>query len=383
MENPLRVLVVAPLGVGGVTNMMVNIQKRIDRTKVNFDYLTFHDRKEPMEDIVCSLGSKKIVASVDNIKIKPLRRIARMYMIAKVCKDNNIEVMHYNADGPIDMTNIIAAKRGGVKYITIHSHNASAGNAGKLIEVFGCLLRPLIPRYCNSFWGCSDLAARFLLPKSIIDREEYTVVPNGIDLDKYDYNELVRTNKRAEMGLQEKLVIGHAGRFCNQKNQDFLIDVFDQIHKKNDKAVLILFGVGEMLDKIKSKVQTLGLNDCVTFMGASDEMHVMWQVIDLFVMPSLHEGLPVTGIEAQASGVKCFFSSEITREVDVSGNSTFIGLDKSADEWANTVLQYSEYNRKSGVTSLREARYDIRDTAKFVEEHYINVGKCIVEDIDD
>ena len=110
----------SPLGVGGVTNMMIHIQEHLDRSKINFDYLVFHDRHEPMEDKVLSLGSKKYVASADNVKFRPFRRIWRINEIRKVCKRNHIKILHYNADCAADMTNIIGAKLGGVQYITIH-----------------------------------------------------------------------------------------------------------------------------------------------------------------------------------------------------------------------------------------------------------------------
>lgn len=126
-KEPVRVLVTAPLGVGGVTNMMINIQSHLDRSKVNFDYLVFHDRKEALEDKVASMGSRKLIASVDHISVRPLRRLLRINEIRKVCKENKIQILHYNADSAADVTNILGAKLGGVKYVTIHSHNAGFG----------------------------------------------------------------------------------------------------------------------------------------------------------------------------------------------------------------------------------------------------------------
>ena len=170
MNNEVvRVLVTSPLGVGGVTNMMIHIQEHLDKSKINFDYLVFHDRHEPMEDKVLSLGSKKYVASADNVKFRPFRRIWRINEIRKVCKRNHIKILHYNADCAADMTNIIGAKLGGVQYITIHSHNAGFGAAGNGIRFMSKILKPLIPLFCDNFYGCSELAARFLFPRSIIE----------------------------------------------------------------------------------------------------------------------------------------------------------------------------------------------------------------------
>ena len=133
-ETPVKILITAPLGVGGISNMMINIQKHLDRDKINFDYLVFHDRKEAMEDVVLNMGSNKYIASVDDVKFGFCRRILRINKIRKVCKSNDIKILHYNADSPADLTNILGAKLGGVKFVTIHSHNAGYGTAGKGIK---------------------------------------------------------------------------------------------------------------------------------------------------------------------------------------------------------------------------------------------------------
>ena len=276
-KEPVRVLVTAPLGVGGVTNMMINIQSHLDRSKVNFDYLVFHDRKEALEDKVASMGSRKLIASVDHISVRPLRRLLRINEIRKVCKENKIQILHYNADSAADVTNILGAKLGGVKYVTIHSHNAGFGTAGKGVRMVSKLLQPFIPALCNNYWGCSDLAARFLFPKSIIEAGNYAVLPNGIELEKYDYNEAVRKEMRTKLGLEDRFVVGHAGRFSDQKNHTFLLDIFKDIARKNDKAVLLLFGVGELVEPMKEKAKRLGIQERVIFYGASSEMEKMYQ----------------------------------------------------------------------------------------------------------
>lgn len=373
-DRAVRVVVTAPLGVGGVTNMMINIQSHMDRTKVNFDYLVYHDRKEPLEGRIFAMGSKKLIASVDNVSIRPLRRILRINEIRKICKKNNVKILHYNADSAADMTNIIGAKLGGVKYITIHSHNAGFGKVGIGIKLVSALLKPLIPLMCDNYWACSDLAARFLFPKSIIKGKKYTVLPNGIELDKYDFNPAVRNAMRKRLHLDGKYVVGHAGRFTDQKNHSFLLDVFKKIHDNNSNTVLLLFGVGELMESMKQKAAKLGIEDAVIFYGASDEMPKMWQVMDVFVMPSLHEGLPVTGIEAQACGLPCVFADTITREVDVTGKSEFLSLNDSPEIWADHVLKHESDIRESGVTVLREAHYDIQQTTDMVSELYLNVA---------
>ena len=376
-DMAVRIVVTAPLGVGGVTNMMINIQAHIDRSKVNFDYLVYHNRKEPLEEKVFDMGSKKLVTSVDNVPVRPLRRILRMNEIRKVCKKNHVKILHYNADSAADMTNIIGAKLGGVKYITIHSHNAGFGTAGIGIKLVSALLKPLIPLICDNYWACSDLAAKFLFPKSVIKTGNYEVIPNGIELDKYAYNSVVRKAIRKKLGVENKFVIGHVGRFSAQKNHTFLIDIFNKVYQKDTNTVLLLLGVGELMETIKTKAKDLGIENKIIFYGVSNEMEKMWQAMDIFVMPSLHEGLPVTGVEAQASGLPCIFSDTITREIDVTGKSEFLPLDGTIEAWVDCILKHKADKRESGVMALRNAHYDIQQTADTVSERYLNVAKYL------
>lgn len=376
-NEPVRILVSAPLGIGGVTNMMINIQSHMDRSKLNFDYLTYHDRKEDSEDLVTALGSHKLVASADYIPVKPLRRLVRINEIRKVCKKNNVKILHYNADSAADVTNILGAKLGGVKYITIHSHNAGYGTSGKGIKITSRLLKPLIPLLCDNYWGCSDLAAKFLFPKSIINSGNYSVLPNGIELERYDYNPSVRKEIRKQLGITNQFVVGHAGRFSDQKNHTFILDIFRKVYEKNPKAVLLLFGIGELLEPMKEKAKYLGINECTIFYGASNEMYKMWQAMDVFLMPSLHEGLPVTGIEAQASGLPCIFSDTITKEVDIIGKSEFLSLSDLPEVWADHILKHEKDVRESGVPALKNAHYDIQQTTEKVMELYRKVAKNI------
>lgn len=374
-NNPVRVLVVAPLGVGGITGMMINIQKHLDRSRLNFDYLVFHDRKEPSEDAVVEMGSSKLIASADSIPFRPLRGIIRVRKIQKVCKDNDVLILHYNSSRPADLMNIIAAKFGGVKHVTIHSHNSGFGTAGRGIRMVSKLSKPFLPFFCDTYYGCSDSAAKFLFPKRIIESRNYTVLPNGIELKKYDFNKKAREEVRKELGLQNRYVIGHAGRFADQKNHTFLLDIFQQIHEKDSDAVLLLCGTGELAEPMKQKAKQLGIYGSVIFYGVSHEMHRMWQAMDVLVMPSLHEGLPVTGIEAQASGLPCIFADTITKEVDVTGKSEFLPLSEPAEVWADHILAHRNDVRVSGVQALRNAGYDIQQTADKISDLYLSIAE--------
>ena len=292
MNQAKHILVTAPLGVGGITSMMINIQKNIDREKINFDYLVLHDRHEDLEDVVIKMGSQKLIASADEISNKWHRGFVRWYRLYRVFKDDDIKVLHLNGGPASDMTTVFIAKLAGVKHVTFHSHNA--GNAvyrNKISVAMSKIFKLFMPIFVDEFWACSSLAAQFSFPKSIVKNQKYKFIPNGIALEKFSYNVSLRKEMRKKLGVEDKFVIGHAGRFNIQKNHEYLIEMFSALHSKCPDTVLLLFGDGELYKKIQDKVKKMNLEDSVRFMGTTDEMPKMYQAIDVFVMPSFCEGL--------------------------------------------------------------------------------------------
>lgn len=376
-NNQKKIVVLAGLHFDGISSMMVNIQKNLDRDKVNFDYLVVHDEHAELDDTVMAMGSEKLSVASDDIGFKPLRRLVRMHRITKLCKKEKVRILHYNSSDTIDFTNMFAAKLGGVKHITLHSHDAGYWTNNIIMRMMFRFFRVLMPLVCDNYVGCSDLAARFMFPKSVIRKGNYTVLPNGIDLEKFGYREDVRAAVRKELGVEDLFVVGHAGRFMAQKNHAYLLDIFQKIHEKEPRSVLLLFGSGELMDSCKEKARALGIADAVRFMGGSPRMPEMWQAIDVFVMPSLHEGLPVVGVEAQAAGVPCIFSDEITPETNVTGEEIFLSLSDSPEKWADVTLSVREKPRESGVEKLRARRYDIRQTAETFENYYAELLKTV------
>lgn len=374
-KKPMRLLVHAPLGVGGVTNLMLDIQRNINREKINFDYLVFHDQVEPQEKTAFEMGSKKLIASADNVSFKPLRGLIRLFKIKKVCKKNEVKVFHFNGGAPLGFLTILAAKMGGVKWVTFHSHNGGMTHQGVLAKIISGICRPLLKFVVDDYWACSSIAAKFSFPSKVFKNNDYYFMPNAIQLDKYKYNQKDREIVKEELGLRNKFVIGHAGRFSYQKNHTFLIDIFEEIHKKDESAVLLLFGTGDLLEDIKNKVSQMGLKDSVRFFGLSDEMNKMYQGMDVFLMPSHFEGLPVTGVEAQASGLPIIFSDTITREVSVAPNVEYVSLNESTDVWADKVLKYKNTDRKDYCEELKKAGFAKEDMVEHFQSYYLNLGE--------
>lgn len=192
-------------------------------------------------------------------------------------------------------------------------------------------------------------------------------------MSKFKFQSEIREKIRKSLGVENDFVIGHAGRFSTQKNHIFLLKIFKYIYDIDADAVLILFGVGELLDDIKSEANCLGISDRIIFYGASSEMEKMYMAMDVFVMPSLHEGLPVTGIEAQASGLPCVFADTITREVDITSTSKFLSLNMDAAIWAKNIMECKGKERVDSLKLLKQEGYDIEDTAHMVENFYLKI----------
>jgi glycosyltransferase involved in cell wall biosynthesis len=177
-----------------------------------------------------------------------------------------------------------------------------------------------------------------------------------------------------ELNIIEKFVIIHIGRFEAQKNHTFLIDVFNSIQKRDNNSVLLLIGVGSLMDDIKERVRSYGLCECVKFLNNRDDIANLFQAADVLLLPSLYEGLPVVSIEAQASGIPCVLSDTITKESDITGNCIFQSLNSSPDDWADQVFLLKDYNRVSTINKIKRAGYDIHEQAMRLQDFYLNAN---------
>ena len=216
-----------------------------------------------------------------------------------------------------------------------------------------------------SIYGKEDYNALLELVRS-------TCAENGIEVERFRYNEEVRREVRRELNVEDKIVIGHAGRFMQQKNHMFLLDIFRKIHDRNPDTVLLLCGEGRLEEDIRRKVKELELEDHVRFLGVRPDMDRMYQGFDLFLLPSLWEGLPVVGIEAQTSGLPILMSDVITPEVEVTPCVKKLSLKTSPEVWAQTALDMiREHQRQDEYQRIVDAGFDIRETAKWWQNYYL------------
>lgn len=360
---PIRILqIVSSLNKGsGINNVIFNWHKNIDREKIQFDYLYFLDAPVSFEKEIKELGGQTYKLPCPSISCFYffIKSVINFFKIHKY-KTIHSHITHLN------FFYFPIAKFYGVKNIIFHAHVTKYSDHF-LNGIRNRLMTGLVKSFIKYKFACSDAAGKFWHKKN------YTVVNNGIDVARFKYNPDMRNKKRQELNVENKFVISNIGRFEKQKNHIFLIDVFKEIYKTNKNAVLILAGNGSMLQKIKEKVQKLNLSRAVNFLGVTKDIPSILQATDVLVMPSFYEGLPVIGIEAQASGVPCVFSDAITKEVMLLPQSRMISLNDGAEKWADEILEYDQFKREDVSGIIKQAGFDMKDIMLKVQEFYLKL----------
>lgn len=355
----IKVLQIIPsLNVGsGITRVVLNWNKNIDRKNFQFDYLYFTE-----SPINCKLEIEKMGGKCYKLPypsfLKPWTFIKAVKQFFKSYKYDTIHshVIH------LSFFFYPFAKFYGVKNIIHHSHNIKWSDKflnGLRNRFLFFWVRPCITKKL----ACSDLAGKFLFKK------DYIVINNGIDTDKFKFNQEIRNKIRKELNIENKFVIGHVGRFSHEKNHNFIIDVFNEVYKQDTNSILLLIGDGPLRKEIEQKVNKLNLTRTVVFAGIKNNAGVYYQTMDVFILPSFQEAFPVVAVEAQTSGLPCVFSDKMTNKVLLC-NSKQLSLNLSAKQWADEVVKYKMFIRKDESKTIISNGFDIKETAKQIEKLY-------------
>ena len=224
------------------------------------------------------------------------------------------------------------------------------------------------------FMACSVQAGIDRFGKDIVRQQNFKVINNGINVDKYKYSEEKHNELKKSFGMQNKIVFGHVGRFSQEKNHKFLIDLFYEIQKRMDEAILVLVGRGHLEKEIKEQVIVRGIENKVVFLGVRKDVPDLMNLFDAFIFPSLFEGFGIVGIEAQAAGLPCFFSEGIVKEAIVTKNVHVYPLELEASMWAENILkELEEFRRVDQCKAIQNAGFDIRHTSQELEKFYLAV----------
>ena len=350
----------------GLETMLMNYYRNIDREKIQFDFLTHRPNRSDYDDEIESLGGKVYYAP----RLYPQNYYAYFkYMKKFFAKHPEYQIVHSHIDS-MSYLPLLAAKKAGVPIRIAHSHNTSIDKDFKYILKQYYRLR--ITSAANYYCACGKEAGEFLFPG-----KDAKIIPNAIEVDKFVYNDEMRKLKRKKLGVENSFVIGHVGRLSYQKNHKFLIEIFSEIYKKNKNAVLLLIGVGEKEEEIKKQVHELGLDKEVKFLGNRSDVNELYQAMDIFVMPSFFEGIPVTGIEAQFSNLPCIFSDKVPKEVSFTNQCKFLSLDKSSKEWCDVILSTKVADRMNNEDVVNNSWYNIKNAKTILTEYYKECLKVI------
>ena len=345
--------------------MLMNYYRSMDKTQVQFDFLTHRPDKSDYDDEIMAMGGKIYYAP----RLYP-QNYPKYFRWMKQFFLNHPEykIIHSHIDA-MSYLPLKAAKKSGVPVRIAHSHNTAIDKDFKYI--LKNYFKARINSVTTNRLACGEAAGKF-----VFGEKEFLVIPNAVEAEKFYFDEKVREKKRSELGFTNEFVVGHIGRFSYQKNHKFLIQIFNELQKKDEKAVLMLIGVGEKEEEVRRQIRKLGIENRIKFLGNRSDVAELYQAMDVFVLPSLFEGIPVVGIEAQFSDLPCIFSDKTPREVKFNKKSRFIGLDKSPGYWADEILKTKELApRFSNREDIVNSKYDIKSAHTFLEEYYFHIHK--------
>ena len=351
MKKILIVFTTGFVPYGGLTSVMMNYYRAIDKNSLHFDFACTNIPPQSLLDEISLYGSyyKKLPQRKNIIKY--------FFCLKKLCVD--YEIIHVHGNSSTSVLELMAAKSAGVKKRIVHNHNSVTGH-----RIINKLLHPLFVKSYTTAVACSKLAGDWLFGEN-----KFIVLRNAIDIDKYIPKLEYRNLYRNQFGIKEdEIVIGHVGKMVVQKNHKFILSIFSEYHKQNSNSRLLLVGGGIELEKIKICAQTLNLQDYVIFTGLRTDIPELLSAMDIFLFPSLWEGLPLSAIEAQSSGLPVLLSDVISEEVLISKNCYSLSLSEDKESWAKFMYEsidimhrdkFVQLNKKS----LTEAGYNIEKEA--------------------
>ena len=367
----LRVLhSVSNMARAGIETMLMNYYREIDRSQIQFDFLANKPVPGEYDEEIRSMGGRVFVSP----GLNPLHYPQYKRFIAELLHSNpEIGILHAHNEA-MGYYALQSAKDAGLPVRIAHAHSTRIIRDYKYPLKLVC--KQLIPGAATDYWGCGRDAGIYYFGEKRWQASGF-VLRNAIDVSRFAFRQEIRDRLRQLHGLENCFVIGHVGRFNVAKNHSRLLDIFAEITKAVPEARLVLIGTGELEQSVKEKARDMGIQDKVLFLGQMPDVSEWYQAMDCFVLPSLFEGLPVVGIEAQAAGLPCFFSDRVTDEALLSPAARRVSLQAEDAEWAREILavRQSETDRSRGMDVVRQAGYDIHVEARKLQEIYLEMAE--------
>lgn len=372
-SQPIRVLqVIGSMNLGGAESMIMNLYRSIDRTKVQFDFLVHTEKEAVFDNEIRALGGR-----IYRVPKLTGRNVVEYYHTCCdfFSKHPEIKVLHGHI-GSSAYFYVKAAKKYGVSTI-VHSHSANIIKTPKDLA-FSVFSYPT--RFAaDELFGCSTEAGIRRFGKKAVERENYRNFPNAIDIDKYKFNEETRKDVRKELGIPDNFyLVGTVGRLIPEKNPLFVFEIFKRLASENDNVKCLWVGYGLEEPNFREKVKAAGLEKKIIMPGRRDDVNKLLQGMDAFILPSITEGLPVAGIEAQAAGLPCVFSDSVSHESAVCNLVSWKSIHESSSSWASDVLTLAqEYKgkRQTPIEDIKKHGYDIKTTSTWLTNYYLSKAK--------
>ena len=362
----LRIAVIAGvLHSGGKRNLIMEYYRHIDRTKVQYDFICDSDSNGIPEEEIKALGGRVY-------KVAPYKNlITHLKDTYKILKENKYEVMHA-FDNTLNIFPMFLGRIAGVK-VRI-SESISKGDKNEKKTLIKYALRPFSHWFANCYMANSIDCGIWQFGKKTYDKGEVSIFKTVINADTNAFDDKLRESTRKKFGWENKVIYGFIGRYVPQKNPLFLIDIFNEITKKQENATLVMIGFGELENEMHDRIQSYGITDRVMNLGRRDDINQFYNAFDTFLLPSLYAGMPVVGIEAQCAGLPIFFSKNITEETTASELAHYIGLEESPVIWADKIVKVVEDympKRRSYAAEVKINGFDSKSEALRMQSFYL------------
>lgn len=361
----MRILIINtnPFFYDGISNVIANLYKGIDKEGMQIDFLFVNNPPEGLKSTLLQGNNHiYIVPRTENTVIK------YMFSLYRLVKKNKYDLVHIHGNSHTVVVELLPISLAGCKNRFVHAHNTFCKH-----EKLHKMMTPLFNALCTGNLACGDKAGQFMYGK-----KQFQVIKNGIDTNKYRFSEEDRAVIRAKLGIENKKVIGHVGTLYNHhKNQSFLLDVLKRLLDIDCSYILVLVGDGQDKETLIEKAKSLNISDNVIFAGTADNVAPILSAMDMVVMPSHYEGLPLSLIEEQANGLSCIVSDVITTEVDVTGNIIFLSLNDSPLKWAERIRDSVVKNPEErtaesqrAIKCIEDSGYGIKSQANILKMLY-------------
>lgn len=371
MSEPIRILnLFTIMNRGGAETMVMNYYRAIDRSKIQFDFMVHRQERGAYDDEIEAMGGRIF-------RMCPIypQNLFRYQQMLKEFFDNHPEyqILHSHMS-ELGYFAFKEAINHNVPVRICHAHSSPNFKIESFKEKLKVLPREILARgmrkLSTDFFVCSRIAGDWLFGKK--NENKFIMMNNAVNASSFAYDKKTADKIKSEMKWKDKIVVGHVGRLIIPKNHTFLIDIFQQFHVKHPQSILVLVGDGDQRENICNKIKKLNLEDSIILLGFRSDTANLYKAFDIFVFPSLYEGLPVSLVEAQSAGLSCIVSNTISTQAQILSNYSILSLKDSPEIWVNEIEKHLHDKRENTIVNIKKAKFDIYSNAEWLTNFYLN-----------